>query len=372
MAQAYLDFEIEKKEKENQKNQTAQEINQAIEDLLGSQLDQSIFLDDNDKIIGEVKKPATKKRKYSTTKVKTRNLLTNLSYKRINRLDFDNKSYVLDILTFIIQYLNIFLIDIKLETEYEKNMLMFIWQKCLPSNLTNFVSTKYNYDTLTKKDLKFKDVYVMIHEYMSKDDNYNQAQKMLKSNFDEIRYVFSILFPKIYSRTNEIGIQIKSRFDYSFSLWSNNLFSDELDKGQQLPNDEQVIKKQQGTGKNMRDYEDRVFINEFEQKPLKNDLIDIIEVIENEEKKNKEASQKKETAANEIEVKKEEELNSFVKKVKPMNEVKKKFVEEREKRKHAKLMKKKKDLEEQLKRNTEQHKLLKPVIKKSKKKKLIK
>ena len=319
-------------------------------------------MDDNDKIIGEVKKPAIKKRKYSTTKVKTRNLLTNLSYKRINRLDFDNKLYVLDIVTFIIQYLNIFLIDIKLETEYEKNMLLFIWQKCLPLNLTNFVSTKYNYDTLTKKDLKFKDVYVMIHEYMLNDDNYNQAKKMLKSNFDEIRYVFSNLFPKIYSRTNEIGIQIKSRFDYSFSLWSNNLFSNELGK-EQLPN-EQVIKKQQGIGKNMRDYEDRVFINDFEQKPLKNDLIDIIEALENEEQKNKRDSQKN---ANEIEVKKEEELNSFVKKVKPMNEVKKKFVEEREKRKHAKLMKKKKDLEEQLKKNTEQYKLLKPVIKKSKK-----
>ena len=219
MAQAYLDFETEKKEKESQMKSEELNINQAIEDLLGSQLDPNIFLDDNDQIGKKVeKKPAAKKRKYSTTKVKTRNILTNLSYIRINRLDFDNKLYVLDIVTFIIQYLNNFLLDLKLETELEKNMLMFIWENCLPIKLTNFVSNKSNYDTLTKNNLKFKDVYSIVQEYMSHDENnYDETRKILKGNFDEIRYVFSALFPKIYSRTNESGRQMKSKFDYSFS-----------------------------------------------------------------------------------------------------------------------------------------------------------
>ena len=184
MAQAYLDLELEK-EKENQKKKMEefqQSLNQTIDDLLGSQLDQNIFLDDNDKKVGEeIKKPAAKKRKYSTTKIKTRNILTNLSYARINSLDFSNKSYVLDIITFIVQYLNVFLLDLKLETDLEKNMLMFIWQNCLPVKLTNFVSTKDNYDTLTKNNLKFKDVYSIVQEYMSPDDqNYNEAKNLLK------------------------------------------------------------------------------------------------------------------------------------------------------------------------------------------------
>ena len=58
MAQAYLDFETEKKEKESQKKDEVMNINQAIEDLLGSQLDPNIFLDDNDKV-GEKKKSKT-------------------------------------------------------------------------------------------------------------------------------------------------------------------------------------------------------------------------------------------------------------------------------------------------------------------------
>ena len=309
-------------------------------------------MDDNDKKVGENEKQVAKKRKYSTTKVKTRNILTNLSYTRVNNLDFDNYSYVLDILTFIVQYLNVFLLDIKLETELEKNMLLFIWQNCLPVKLTNFVSSENNYYTLTRNNLKFKDVHLIVQEYMSSDkENYIEAKNMLKKNFDEIRFVFSNLFSKIYSRTNENGMQLKSKFDYSFSLWFSGSIN--LQKQQQ----QQQQKQQQHRGKNMDDYKNRVFINEFEQKPLKEELIDVIKILDTPDVDNKEQK------TSLIEVKKEGEINSFVK-IKPMNEVKKRFSNEREQRKHEKLMKKKKDLEEQLKKNTEQWNLLKPVFKK--------
>ena len=240
---------------------------------------------------------------------------------------------------------------------------MFVWQNCLPLKLTNFVSTKDNYYILTRNNLKFKDVYLIIQKYMSSDDeNYNEAKNMLKNNFDEIRFVFSNLFSKIYSRTNESGKQLKSKFDYSFSSWfSGNIYPT---SSQQQQQQQQLITKRHA-GKNMNDYKDRVFINELEQKPLKNDLIDVIEVLDASDVSNNEQK------SNLIEVKNEEEINSFVK-VKPMNDVKKKFLNEREQRKHAKLMKKKKDLEEQLRKNTEQWNLLKPVFKKTMKTKLIK
>ena len=310
MAQAYLDFEKEKETKLIQE-QKELNVNQLMEDLLGSQLDQDIFLDNNEKIGKiDIKKINNNKRKYSSTKVKTRNILTNLSYLRVNRLDFDNKSYVLDFVTFIIQYLNVFSLDLKLETELEKNMLMFIWENCLPSKLTEFISSKHHYDTLSAPNSKFKDVYQIIHNYMSYEPNYEEARKLLRSYFDEIRYVFSVLFPKIYTRTNESGQQIKSRFDFSFSLWINNKY----------------VNKKEETGKNINSYNDRANINELEQKPLKNELVDVINVL-NEETKNKESVNVTINESN---------------KLKPVNEIKKNFLNEREKRKRAKLMKKKK------------------------------
>ena len=84
----------------------------------------------------------------------------------------------------------------------------------------------------------------------------------------------------------------------------------------------------------MNDYKNRVFINEFEQKPLKNELIDVVEILDIPDINNNKQKTKL------IEVKNEEEMNSSVK-VKPMNDVKKIFLNDREQRKHEKLMKKK-------------------------------
>ena len=99
---------------------------------------------------------------------------------------------------------------------------------------------------------------------------------------------------------------------------------------------------------------DRTNINEFEQKPLKNELIDVINVLDKE-------TENKENVTTVTSV-----VNQSNNKLKPVNEVKKNFLKEREKRKYTKLMKKKEDLEEQLKRNNEQWNLLKPLFKKKK------
>ena len=310
-------------------------------------------MDDNDKLenqknyekeMATFRRLETREPKYSATKVKTRNILTNLSYLRVNKLDFDKKSYLIDSVTFIIQYLNVFSLDLKLETELEKNMLMFIWQNCLPRRLTEFVSSKDHYDTITSPNTKFKDVYLIVKDYMSNEANYVEARELFKSYFDEIRYVFAFLFPKIYSRTNESGKQIKRKFDFSFSLWINNTY---------------VKNNTNNTGKDIETYNEREdsTINEFEQKPLKNELIDVIDVLNECESQKTENKETVTVTVNE---------SNVVNKVKPINEIKKNFSNERQKRKHEKLMKKKAHLEEQLKKNTEQWNLLKPLFKKKK------
>ena len=64
---------------------------------IGSQQDQNFLQDDN--VV-----PKKKRRKdYSNTKVKTRNLLTNVSYRRFKQSDFKKDSFVIDILSFLLQ-----------------------------------------------------------------------------------------------------------------------------------------------------------------------------------------------------------------------------------------------------------------------------
>ena len=86
---------------------------------LDSQPDPDFFQDDNN-----VSKKKTKK--YSSTKVKARTLLTNTSYRRFKNEDFDKPTFVVDIMTFLMQNLNPLDLERKLETDTERNHVKMI------------------------------------------------------------------------------------------------------------------------------------------------------------------------------------------------------------------------------------------------------
>ena len=49
------------------------------------------------------KKKMRQRQDYSSTKVKTRNLLTNVSYRRFKQTDFNKKNLIVDIMSFFTQ-----------------------------------------------------------------------------------------------------------------------------------------------------------------------------------------------------------------------------------------------------------------------------
>ena len=81
-----------------------------------------------------VPKKAISKRRgdYSNTKVKTRNLLTNVAYWRFKQSDFHNDSFIIDILSFLVQNFNPVNLDIKLDIDKEQEMVKFLLDECFP------------------------------------------------------------------------------------------------------------------------------------------------------------------------------------------------------------------------------------------------
>ena len=72
---------------------------------------------------------------YSSTKVKARNLLTNVAYRRFKASDFSNLNFIVDILSFLLQNFNPINLDRKVDLEDEKLMLKYLWECCLPADL---------------------------------------------------------------------------------------------------------------------------------------------------------------------------------------------------------------------------------------------
>ena len=60
------------------------------------------------------KSPENIERKYTTTRIKSRNFLSNISYAGINKEDFYNRNFIFDVYLLVTKYLHPFSLDRKL------------------------------------------------------------------------------------------------------------------------------------------------------------------------------------------------------------------------------------------------------------------
>ena len=108
-------------------------LSEGIE-LIESQPDPDFFQDNND--VQTKTKTATK---YSNTKVKTRNLLTNVSYRRYKPEDVEKTNLVINVFSFLTQNLNPTGLDRNFETSLERDYVKMIWDSCAPHKFSKVI-----------------------------------------------------------------------------------------------------------------------------------------------------------------------------------------------------------------------------------------
>ena len=99
---------MRKKELEQSLNQVQNPLKNIMQEIARDlALNQNFFLCDNvvhkpKQIPEKAVKKSHHKKNYSPTKVKSKNLLTNISYNRLKNIDFDNASFIIDCYTYIL------------------------------------------------------------------------------------------------------------------------------------------------------------------------------------------------------------------------------------------------------------------------------
>ena len=71
-------------------------------------------------------------RKYSTTRIKLRNFLSNISYVGINEEDFYHQNFIFDIYLLMIKNLNPSSLGGKLNDPNKHEIIYMIWKECMP------------------------------------------------------------------------------------------------------------------------------------------------------------------------------------------------------------------------------------------------
>ena len=184
------------------------------------ELNQNIFLDD--KAI----------KNYSSTKVKARNFLTNVSYNRITTADYKNNNFVIDCFTFLILYLNPFYLERKFETNVEREFVNTLWMFLMPGNLYSYITQNENMKTLNKIKIKYQDAKEIVIGFIKNDqNNLSVLSEFLEKNAILYQFLYGNLFPKCFCRINDYGIRAKTLFStyyHNFNIqknvinWQNN------------------------------------------------------------------------------------------------------------------------------------------------------
>ena len=181
-----------------------------------SQQDQDLFQDDNN-VLKNKKREA--KSNYSITKVKAQNLLTNVSYRRYKQKDFNNASFIIDILSFLVQNFTPINLDKKLDNENERFYVKMLWHIYLPQSFTRFVYMGENYNILSEPKLTYQKANGIVKVIEQNANNINILKFKIEENFKTVQCGSSLLYPIIYNRINSFGIRDKGNLDFVFSSW---------------------------------------------------------------------------------------------------------------------------------------------------------
>ena len=154
----------------------------------GIQQDQTFSQDDND-VPKERKRRA--KSNYSNIKVKARNLLTNVSYRRFKQKDFNNASFIIDILLFIVQFLTPINLDRKLDNEKDKFMVKFLWDECISHDFTRYIYKNENYNAISNPKLTYQKANAIVKNFIEEDVNrINLLKYKIEQSFNLIHYIY--------------------------------------------------------------------------------------------------------------------------------------------------------------------------------------
>ena len=191
--------------------------------------------------------------KYSPTRVKSRNFLSNISYNSINKADFYNENFILDVFILLVTNLNPFSLQHKISDKFKHEMIYMLWRECIPPAFYRFICQEDNFRYLNRRDVSQPGVLEIVGKFVDQDKNNLRLLQQCLANYKDIfQYVYSCTYPEIYTMSERRGIDMKSNFYILFKTFK----------------DKMMIKQQQ-LAKQAENFEaERNEELEFEQKPV--------------------------------------------------------------------------------------------------------
>ena len=192
----------------------------------------------SDKIINRHKIRYTATRiKYSPTRIKSRNFLSNISYSGINKNDFYNESFILDIYVLLVKNLNPFSLQRKISDKLKQEMVYMLWRERIPHEFYRHICEEKNFVYLNGRDVGQPGALEIIGNFIDQGKkNLRMLQEHLTRYKDIYQYVYSHVFPEVYTSSEKRGFDLKSNFHIIFKAYRDKITMKQQQPAKQLTN----------------------------------------------------------------------------------------------------------------------------------------
>ena len=150
---------------------------------------------------------------YTTTRIKSRNFLSNISFFGINKEEFQNRNFVFDFYTLLTRNLNPFSLDRKLNDQNKHEMIYMLWKECMQNDFYKYVCTGENFLYINGKNVLYLKAAEIIWKFIQADEkNFNKLQNNVCQFKNMFEYVYSNVYPEVYCSTERRGFDLRSNF----------------------------------------------------------------------------------------------------------------------------------------------------------------
>ena len=155
--------------------------------------------------------------KYSPTRIKSRNFLSNIFYTGISKNGVYNENFILDVYELLVKNLNPFSLSRKITDKTKHEMVYMLWRECIPSEFYRYICEEKNFIYLNGRDVGQPGVLEIVGGFIDGGkQNLRLLQEHLARFKDFYQQVYSHVFPEIYTTSEKRGFDLKSNFHILF------------------------------------------------------------------------------------------------------------------------------------------------------------
>ena len=106
---------------------------------------------------------------YTSSRIKTRNFLSNISYTGVKSEDFVDNNFTFDTITLLTKNINPFPLERKFVDTKNRDVIYMLWDECIEKRFYKHICEKYNFVYLNSKNVLYTKTAQIVLDYLNKD-----------------------------------------------------------------------------------------------------------------------------------------------------------------------------------------------------------